>query len=162
MDAHHTVYRAKIALPLEKPAAFAGKTAAFSHSDAGDLHLAVPTEFRGPGGGLSPEDLFLSSLGSCMIFTLTAVMQAMRLDGFYKTATVDAYGPMEPHPETKKLRFAHVNIDFALKLDDETKKSAEATADFVAKFPKIIEKVKANCFIHNSVACEVVVNMTAE
>ncbi len=33
-------------------------------------HCAVPPEFEGPGGALSPEDLFAQALTSCFVATL--------------------------------------------------------------------------------------------
>lgn len=40
-----------------------------AESSGHDLKLCVPTEFEGPGGALSPEDLFAQALTQCFIAT---------------------------------------------------------------------------------------------
>jgi len=40
---------------------------------------AIPPEFSGPGGGLSPEDLFNQALSSCFVATFKVLAQNSRL-----------------------------------------------------------------------------------
>lgn len=48
-------------------------------SDLGDVTMAVPPGFDGPGGGASPEDLFVMSLINCFGATFKVVAQNSRL-----------------------------------------------------------------------------------
>lgn len=49
--------------------------------DSGSLQIscAIPTEFGGSGGGLSPEDLFLQALMNCFIGTFKVYANASRI-----------------------------------------------------------------------------------
>ena len=41
---------------------------------------AIPTEFDGPGGGLSPEDLFAQSLTNCFVATFKVYAEKSKLN----------------------------------------------------------------------------------
>ncbi|MFQ3610900.1 MAG: OsmC family protein, partial [Fimbriimonadales bacterium] len=41
--------------------------------------FAVPTEFGGPGGCPSPEEMFLASIASCYVITLAYIAQTKKL-----------------------------------------------------------------------------------
>lgn len=61
--------------------------------------MAVPPEFKGPGGGFSPEDLFNQALANCFV------------------ATFKVYA------ENSKLSFEDLNVNARLVVDnDESKK----------------------------------------
>jgi organic hydroperoxide reductase OsmC/OhrA len=51
------------------------------------LSCAIPVEFDGPGGGLSPEDLFAQALTHCFLATFKVYVEKSKL-GFSR---VDAY-----------------------------------------------------------------------
>lgn len=42
-------------------------------------HCAVPPEFEGPGGGLSPEDLFAQALTGCFIATFKVYAEKSKI-----------------------------------------------------------------------------------
>ncbi len=41
--------------------------------------LSIPTEFEGPGGGLSPEDLFNQALSNCFLATFKVYAEMSKL-----------------------------------------------------------------------------------
>ena len=43
--------------------------------DLGEIDVAVPTEFRGPGGHWSPEHLLVAAAASCFAVTFAAVAE---------------------------------------------------------------------------------------
>lgn len=50
-----------------------------AQSPTGDLACAIPPEFEGPGGGYSPEDLFVQALTNCFIATLKVYVEKSKL-----------------------------------------------------------------------------------
>ena len=46
-----------------------GRKGKFSIGDKISLDFATPPEFRGPEGYISPEDLFVASVGTCIMST---------------------------------------------------------------------------------------------
>ncbi|ASD64599.1 OsmC family protein [Bdellovibrio bacteriovorus] len=46
--------------------------------DAG-LQMAIPAEFEGPGGGFSPEDLYVMALQNCFVATFKVFAEKSRL-----------------------------------------------------------------------------------
>lgn len=48
-------------------------------SDQRATDVAVPPEFKGPGGALSPEDLYLQALVSCFVGTFKVYAENSRL-----------------------------------------------------------------------------------
>lgn len=51
-----------------------------SKASSGELELAVPAEFGGPGGALSPEDLFNHALTSCFVGTFKVYAEKSKLN----------------------------------------------------------------------------------
>jgi organic hydroperoxide reductase OsmC/OhrA len=102
--------------------------------------MAIPTEFDGPGGGLSPEDLFNQALTNCFI------------------ATFKVYAQMS------KLHFTKLETESDLTVDlDENKKPIMKKIIVRVKFYKASDKAKAlvlaekaskSGFILNSVKTE--------
>lgn len=45
-----------------------------------DLQMSIPPEFDGPGGGLSPEDLYLQALQNCFVATFKVFAEKSRLE----------------------------------------------------------------------------------
>ncbi len=43
------------------------------------IHCAIPTEFNGPGGGYSPEELFSLAVLSCVIATFKVFAERSKL-----------------------------------------------------------------------------------
>lgn len=44
------------------------------------LQCSIPTEFEGPGGGFSPEDLFAQALTNCFLATFKVYVEKSKLD----------------------------------------------------------------------------------
>jgi organic hydroperoxide reductase OsmC/OhrA len=44
-----------------------------------ESHLSIPTEFMGPGGALSPEDLFNQALTNCFVATFKVYAENSKL-----------------------------------------------------------------------------------
>ena len=53
-----------------------------------ESNLAVPPEFEGPGGGLSPEDLFNQALTNCFVATFKVYAEKSRLE--FESVTADS------------------------------------------------------------------------
>jgi len=50
-----------------------------SVSPSGPLSCAIPQEFEGPGGALSPEDLYAQALTNCFVATFQVMAEKSRL-----------------------------------------------------------------------------------
>jgi organic hydroperoxide reductase OsmC/OhrA len=75
-----------------------------------EVVCTVPTEFEGPGGGLSPEDLYLGALTNCFV------------------ATFKVYA------EHSKLTFEEVEVESSLVVDlDDKKRPVMKEAEFAVK-----------------------------
>lgn len=102
--------------------------------------LAIPPEFEGPGGGLSPEDLFNQALSNCFL------------------ATFKVYA------EKSKVTFEKISVESTLTLDlNESKQPVMKRLDVNVKIrnPSNADKVvmlaqraAKNGFILNSVKTE--------
>ena len=52
-------------------------------------HCSIPPEFEGPGGGLSPEDLFAQSLTNCFLATFKVFAEKSKLHFTLLEATTE-------------------------------------------------------------------------
>ena len=52
-----------------------------------DIDIAVPPEFRGPGGSWSPEQLLVAAAGSCFAVTFAAIAERRRIPIHFLTVT---------------------------------------------------------------------------
>lgn len=98
------------------------------------ITCAIPQEFRGPGGGYSPEDLVGAAALGCIIatFKVFAEMSSMSYENITGTATV-----IVDRPKGKPVGITEVRIslkvsgasnrDKALQLLEESKKSCLVT-----------------------------------
>lgn len=50
-----------------------------SHAAGLSSSISIPPEFEGPGGGLSPEDLFNQALANCFLATFKVIAEHSRL-----------------------------------------------------------------------------------
>jgi len=69
------------------------------------IHCAIPTEFNGPGGGYSPEELFSLAVLSCVIATFKVFAERSKLHFETIKATAKLTIDRNPQgiPELKKL-----------------------------------------------------------
>lgn len=122
----------------ESPGGIASRWSTKSNEFKSDL--AVPVEFEGPGGGLSPEDLYNQALTNCFVATFKV------------------------YCEYSKVSFAKLEVDSRLVVDlDENKKPVMKQFFLKARIhqPTHAEKVKMlaqrackSGFILNSVKTE--------
>ena len=99
----------------------------------------APPEFKGREGNWSPEHLFVASMNSCYALTLLAIAE------FSKVAVVSlsstARGKLE------KIQGGGYQItEIVVK-----PRVVLASANDLARMPRILEKAKENCFISNSI-----------
>jgi len=89
----------------------AGMQSAWKSGPGGEeMVCAVPAEFEGPGGGFSPEDLYLGALSNCFV------------------ATFKVYA------EHSKLQFEEVEVESSLVVDlDDRKRPVMKEAEFLVK-----------------------------
>lgn len=110
-----------------------------------NLTCAIPPEFNGPGGGLSPEDLFAQALTNCLV------------------ATFKVYA------ENSKLTFSKLKVLTDLTVDlNEAKKTIMKKCHFnitvdgssnSSKTEILIKKAFESGFILNSVKTELTYNL---
>lgn len=113
------------------------------HSRAGESEVlcAVPKEFDGPGGGLSPEDLFGQALLNCFLatFQVMAEKSKLALEGVSASGTLTVDRDEQKRPVMKAFHFV-VRLEGAT--DAERAKS-------------LVEKAVRSGFILNSVRTEI-------
>jgi organic hydroperoxide reductase OsmC/OhrA len=107
---------------------------------------SIPQEFEGPGGGLSPEDLFAQALSGCFL------------------ATFKVYA------EKSRIEFDHISVQGELTVDlDESKKpimkkfilNAEISGcSNLDRARSLAEKAFSSGFILNSVKTELSLNLS--
>jgi len=110
------------------------------------LLCSIPTEFEGPGGALSPEDLFAQALTNCFL------------------ATFKVYA------EKSKLGFSGINAKTELIVDlDEKKRPVMSEAKITAiikgasspeRFRVLADKALSSGFILNSVRTKVYLELS--
>lgn len=101
---------------------------------------AVPPEFKGPGGGFSPEDLYAMALLNCFMATFQVLAKNMKLaiEGVNARGklTVDRGADGRPW-------MSHMGIQVDVKSSGDT-----------AQVEQLLRKTAANCLILNSVRTE--------
>ena len=105
-----------------------------------EITVAIPTEFEGPGGAISPEDLYAQALTNCFLAT-------------YKVLA-----------EKSRVTFERITVEGRLMVDrNELKQPTMQTIHFVikltapsdeAKARRLVEKALHSGFILNSVKTE--------
>ena len=109
-----------------------------------DIRVSAPPEFKGPEGQWAPENLYVSSIESCLLFTFLALAKSRKLD--FTAYHSQAEGLLEP--VMGKLVVSTVTVRPTITVrDDDGREKALA----------IVESMEANCFISNSVESEIVI-----
>jgi len=110
-------------------------------SGPNNTELAIPPEFAGPGGGLSPEDLFNQALTNCFVATFKVYAEHSKLK--YEKILVDSELLVDldenKKPVMKSLR-AQVSITGCDNID-----RAKLLADKAARSGFILNSVKTIC-----------------
>ena len=109
------------------------------------IEAGAPPEFKGPEGVWSPEYLFVASLNSCYILTLLAIAE------FSKIALVSLSSSAKGKLE-KVQGGGYQVTEIVMKPT-----VVLASANDVARMPRIWEKAKENCFVSNSIKSKIII-----
>lgn len=113
-----------------------------------DLEIAPPPEFGGPGGFLTPPDLFVASASTCYTTTFFTMSARARLS--YVDFRCRAGGTLEKLG-SKGFQFTKIDLYPELTIaDEEERERAE----------QVLETAKKYCLVTNSMACETTLNPT--
>jgi len=103
--------------------------------------ITTPQEFGGSSLYLSPEDLFVASINSCLMTTFLYYAQRSNLKIIsYKSKAV---GKVEI--KERKLIFTQIKV------------FPQITTDIFEKAEELIKKAKEKCLVSNSVKSEVII-----
>jgi len=103
------------------------------------IGAGAPPEFHGREENWSPEYLFVASLNSCYVLTLIAIAEFSKVTLVNFSST--AKGKLE------KIQGGGYQItEIVVK-----PKIVLASANDLARMPRILEKAKENCFVSNSI-----------
>ncbi|MER3402758.1 MAG: hypothetical protein C4337_05550 [Armatimonadota bacterium] len=106
--------------------------------------FAVPTDFGGPGGCPSPEELLLAALASCYGITIAYMAELKKLPLLKQTLRVQ--GIVERDPQTRRLRFTRFNLALHFTV------SVAATEAQVESILKLAKDAKSYCLVSNSLS----------
>ena len=102
------------------------------------LTCAIPTEFGGPGGGASPEEIYAMALANCFVATFKVMAQASRLA--YDEVHVSGDLTVDKSPDGPLPWMAAIHLRVTLNgAEDE------------AKAKRVLDKASKSCLILNSV-----------
>jgi len=109
------------------------------------IAAGAPPEFKGREGVWSPEHLFVAALTSCYALTLLAIAE------FSKIALISL-------SSSAKGKLAKVQGGGYQVTEIVVKPSVVlASANDLARMPRIWEKAKENCFISNSITSKIII-----
>jgi peroxiredoxin-like protein len=101
--------------------------------------LGAPPEFNGREGTWSPEHLFVASVNGCFMLTFLAIAENSKIQ--LSTYSSTARGKLEK-VQGAGYQITEITIKPAV---------AVATAQDLARLPRLLEKAKENCFVTNSI-----------
>ncbi len=108
-----------------------------SVSDGGQLTCAIPPEFKGPGGGFSPEDFYAYALANCFIATFKVIAEGSKLS----YANIKANGVLTVDRDEKGrpcMAKFHLRVELSGVADAE-------------RATRILDKTSQSCIVLNSV-----------
>jgi len=103
------------------------------------LEVAAPPEFQGPGGGWTPEYLYVGSVASCFMLTFLAVAQNSKLE--IATFSAEARGKLE---KVEGVGFQITEIVLKPKL-------VIRSAGDLERAKRVVEKAEKSCLVSNSI-----------
>jgi peroxiredoxin-like protein len=103
------------------------------------IEAGAPPEFKGREGNWSPEHLFVASLNSCYSLTLLAIAEFSKVPIISFSSTAE--GKLE-----KIAGSTYQVTEIVVK-----PRVVVASANDLARMPRILEKAKENCFVSNSI-----------
>lgn len=113
------------------------------------LTTDAPAEFDGPGDAWSPETLLVGAAADCFAITFRGVARASRLP--WDQMTCEATGVLDRVDGA--MRFTHLDFHVRLALPD-------AASEDLAR--RVLDKVKRQCLITNSLNAEIGLHTTIE
>ncbi len=118
------------------------KKALLSSLDKPDIKIATPPEFRGHPGIWTPEDLFVSSVNSCIMTTFLYYAEKERIE--FLSYESQAEGILEM--TDGQLMFSEIKI---------MPRISVKSADDVERVNSLIKLSEKTCLISNSIKCRV-------
>lgn len=103
---------------------------------------AIPPEFSGPGGGLSPEDLFNQALSSCFIATFKVLAQNSKLA--FESVEVSSNLTVAPGEESGRPIMKEFLLEARILGASDTRK-ALLLAKKASESGFVLNSVKTNC-----------------
>jgi organic hydroperoxide reductase OsmC/OhrA len=101
---------------------------------------AIPPEFKGPGGGFSPEDLYAMAVANCFVATFKVF--AEKSQAVYETIDVSAKLAVDLSEQGQPwMARVHLNVTVA-------------GAQSPEKMERILQRVSQSCFVLNSIRSE--------
>ena len=104
--------------------------------------FSSPPEFKGIGGLLTPECLFVASQNTCFLMTFISMAERMRLE--FLSYECEAFGYLEK----TQSGFAFTRIVLRPRIEVKDNRDAERAR-------KAIELADSNCLIANSIKSEI-------
>lgn len=109
------------------------------------IDAGAPPEFKGREGNWSPEHLLVASLNACYSLTLLAIAE------FSKIALVSLSSSAKGKLE-KVAGSTYQVTEIVVK-----PRVVIASANDLARMPRILEKAKENCFVSNSIKASITI-----
>ncbi|MCD6521913.1 OsmC family protein [Candidatus Calescamantes bacterium] len=121
-----------------------GKKGVVSFPNNLKIEISTPPEFKGPQGFISPEELFLASIDSCILTTFLYFVEKAQIHLLSYQSKIEG----EVIFKEGKLKFEKVKILPQIKVEKGE----------LEKVKIIMEKTKNHCLISNSLNCEIILS----
>jgi peroxiredoxin-like protein len=109
------------------------------------LEVAAPPEFQGPGGGWTPEYLFVGAVASCFMLTFLALAERSKLE--LASVAVSAEGKLQKVSQTGyQITEVYLKPTVVVRRIDDTQ-----------RVERLLKKAEQSCFIAASIKSRVVV-----
>ncbi len=125
------------------------KKGELSASDKPAIAVATPPEFKGHAGVWSPEDLFVSSVNTCLLSTFLFFAEREGLT--FKDYTCEAQGVLEK--TAAGLMFTKIELRPRVVVSSE---------EDALRVRRLLEQAESNCLISRSIKSAVSVQPTVE
>jgi organic hydroperoxide reductase OsmC/OhrA len=106
-----------------------------------EVGLAAPANFGGPGDKLSPEDLQVMAIASCLILSFRAIARASKLE--WDNLQVETNGILDKVDRGMQFTEFHTRATLTLPMGSSREKAA-----------RLLEKADKTCLITNSLKAE--------
>jgi peroxiredoxin-like protein len=106
------------------------------------MNFSSPPEFRGPGGLITPEELFVAAENTCYMLTFLAFVEKMRIE--LVSYDCEAVGHLVTADKGHMISKIELRPEIVVKSEEDAE-----------KIPKAIDLSKRYCFIERSIKTEV-------